>query len=117
MYVVSDQKEVSLANRIKNIPDYDKRLIGFFIYNKDGRILIAIAIGAVNGSSFSNEYLENSNRYILIEDRLYPLSFDYDDDFGTRTPIEDLGEFGNREGSYMRSITLAESTVTELKSR
>jgi len=49
-----------------------------------------------------NFWYNNTNRYILINNKRYPLILDYDSLFSTSKPVN-LGKMGKREGYILRS--------------
>lgn len=113
MYVVSDSIEICIGNYLKEIPSQNR--IGFYIYTENNQILLSLISIPSNSHSIIKEYIDRSNRVILINKNTYPLLFDYDFDFGTKTPIENIGDYGNRDGSYLRARLLSESQIFELK--
>ena len=49
----------------------------------------------------------NTNRYLIVKDKKYPLLFDYDMTFSTRKPLEILA-YGEREGNVLRTSPIFE---------
>ena len=112
-YVVSDSIEVCIGEYLMDNPTHNR--IGFYIYSRNDRILISIISIPRNSKSIIKEYLDRSNRVILIGEKEFPLLFDYDFDFGTKTPIKNIGNYGNRNGTYLRSQFLSNSKTFEIK--
>lgn len=52
-------------------------------------------------------WVNNTNRFILIKDKKYPLVLDYDSTFSTKRPTE-IGNYGQREGTILRSTFIYE---------
>ena len=46
-----------------------------------------------------NFWVKNSSRFILVNDKKYPLELDYDRVFSTLDGFKTLGEFGHRDGT------------------
>jgi len=94
LYILPDKVEALLYKKIKdtcNISfclEITKRLSRY-----DSEFIIIMIKGK------PNYWAENSNRFILISDKTYPVYFDYDTYLSTQD-TSGIGEFGNREGTY-----------------
>lgn len=102
IYIFPDKVEVKFYEYIKKekIDNY-----GFYMTN-DSDQKFRVYIYKCDG--INNNYWQiNTNRYLIIKDKKYPLFFDYDTFFSTREPFE-IGVYGKREGYILRSHPIFE---------
>jgi len=101
-YVFPDNVEMKLYERIKEIPSFDSYNFEFYLQSieKDTfRLSFTYYSGLID-----NFWAKNTNRFILINDKKYPLILDYDSMFSTKNSKE-VGEFGKRDdGFVLRSL-------------
>lgn len=110
IYVLSDPTEANIANYLKETHFDSSKTIGFYISTlyPEGQVTLQL-LSLSENRSLAGMDMELSNRFILIEDKLYPLIFDYDFYFGTRTPLEKIGDYGNRAETFLRTHLICES--------
>ena len=99
LYIMPDKIELKLYEYINNL-DFSKYSFGFFL-NKlnDDKYRICIT---VSSNLDTNYWYNNTNRFILIEKKQYPLWLDYDVTFSTKNN-SNLGKIGNREGQILKT--------------
>jgi len=105
IYIFPDKVETKLYDEMQKYTFNEKMSFEFYLKHieKDTFQLFL---------SQYNQVLDNSwpytNRFILINDKKYPLIFDYDFMFGTEKPNE-AGEFGKRDdGFVLRTLRIYE---------
>jgi len=72
----------------------------YFLLNKDS--VYSISIGSYNKKDEKNilKWVKQTNRFLIVNKKVYPLIFDYDLKFATVD--SNIGEFGKREGNIKR---------------
>jgi hypothetical protein len=107
-YVFPDEVEIALDRFIQKINakkshSFHMRLSR--ITDEKYRLDVNVSSDAkINGLPY---LIAATNRYLLVNGKGYPLSFDYDEIFSTPKPNE-IGEFGKREGFVMRNRVIHE---------
>lgn len=108
IYALNDSIEMTVGNYLELYASDDLDKIGFYIFrdkDEDYRIKMALI---PNAQILMKNYFHRGNRFILIGRKTYPLMFDYDLKYATGTPIEKLGDYGNREGTVSRTFFILE---------
>jgi len=104
IYILPDRVEQKLYEQVKNIDPDGNFNFEFYLESKDkGKFRITFTYK----DQLNNYWTNNTNRFVLINKKKYPLIFDYDSLFSTSKPKE-LGEYGHREGSILRSLFIYE---------
>lgn len=72
----------------------------YFLLNKDS--VYSISIGSYSKKDEKNilKWVKQTNRFLIVNKKVYPLIFDYDLKFATVD--SNIGEFGKREGNIKR---------------
>ena len=98
-YVLPDNVEVVLDSCVKSVGKEKQNF--YFVLRKDTSY--NITIGMFNKSEGKNilKWIRQSNRYVVINDKTYPLIFDYDFEFGA-IESNNIGDFPSREGNIKR---------------
>lgn len=118
VYVLSsDSLEYEVINEINVIKDVGKldqkegKGLAVYIFRYKNQLCIDILPYTTDHSSrdFVSFFANRTNRYFLAGDNLYPLIFDYDFEFGTTSPINSVGETGNRDGLLKRCCLILEN--------
>lgn len=102
LYILPDKIEVKLDSLIAERKKYNE--ISSFRLNRlnENEFQIIPRSKRKDGNSdFS------TNRFVLIKNTKYPVTFDYDEIFSTVDPCN-TGEFGNREGYIRKVLTIFE---------
>lgn len=103
LYVFPDDVEVALDQHIESLPNKeDLQFVLTLCKNVDGTYEIYVNSHSTDDGIVYWERV--TNRYAVINDKVYPLLFDYDYDFGAPKP-SDIGTYGRREGQVQRIIT------------
>lgn len=105
LYVFPDEVEMAIDRYMESLPNSEELRFVLTLYkNTNGTYdLYVNSHGADNGGSLYWERI--TNRYAVINNREYPLLFDYDYDFGTSRPSE-IGTCGERDGQVMRVMSV-----------
>ena len=99
LYIMPDNVELKLYQYINNI-DSSKYSFEFFLSRLDGdKYRICVSIWSKLNTNY---WYNNTNRFVLIGEKKYPLWFDYDVKFSTKKP-SNLGTIGKREGQILKS--------------
>lgn len=53
---------------------------------------------------------DKSNRKLIVSDSIYPICFSSDFDLGTFSPINEIGKYGERDGTYLKKKFWIENT-------
>lgn len=100
IYIFPDKVEKLFYEYIQTYsPD---ETFDFHLVTRDDKYKLFVTTGDKN-----NYWGNNTNRFILINDKKYPLTFDYDCLFSTENRF-DIGQFGQREGYILRSWFIIE---------
>jgi hypothetical protein len=103
IYIFPDKVEQLLYDYIKTYINEDADSLVFHLQNNENNTYTLFVGGALN----SDDWHKNTNRFIMINDRSYPLIFDYDSLFGA-VKKNMIGKFGEREGNVLRSLFIIE---------
>ena len=57
----------------------------------------------------SNFYGDRSNRKLIVQDSIYPIYFSIDYNLGTFSPIDKIGPFNKRDGTYLKKKLILEN--------
>lgn len=105
IFIFPDSVEQKLYEQIIRYDNYEKLNFEFYLNSlKDGKFRLTYSCSA---HVHDNYWAKNTNRFILINDREYPLLFDYDSKFSTKKPSE-VGRYRQREGTIERSVFIYE---------
>lgn len=98
-YILPDAVEVLLDSCVKNIAN--EKVNFYFLLKKDSTYNITIGKYSKREKKSILRWIKQSNRFVVINSKSYPLIFDYDLKFAV---IDDsnIGEFGIREGNTKR---------------
>lgn len=112
-YILPDQVEVLLDSCINKLKKSETQF--YFLLKKDS--LYSITIGRYNNKEAKNilKWVKQSNRYIVINAKIYPLIFDHDLKFAA-VDNNNIGEFGKREGNIKRANLILHSITIFFKS-
>jgi hypothetical protein len=103
VYIVPDKVEIMLDSCIQF---YSKRDFDFyFILEKDSLYNITVASYQKNEAKRLIKWVKQSNRRIVINNKTYPLIFDYDFKFGVKD--DNIGVFKNRDSNIRRSRVIS----------
>ncbi len=92
-YVLPDNVEAILDSCIKKMMSTGNSF--YFLLEKDTSYCITIGTYKKSEQKDFLSWVTRTNRYILINKRMYPLIFDYDSKFGTVD--EHIGKFRHRD--------------------
>lgn len=106
LYIIPDSVEVRIYEETKKI-DLSKFNLYFFLSKIDKNIYRINYSSFPNDSKSKNPWIDNTNRFLIVNNRKFPLIFDYDSSFSTQTNTM-LGSFGEREGNIQRSYIIFE---------
>jgi putative transposon-encoded protein len=104
-YILPDSVEVRINSHIltkSGVKSY------YLLLKKDTSRTYNITVIPFDNSAKSevNNWVNNTDRYALINGQLYPLLFDYDFAFSTPDP-NNVGSFGHRDGSIRKLQLIA----------
>jgi hypothetical protein len=107
-YILPDSVEVRINSHLlaKSSVKNDKSY--YFLLKKDTSRTYNITIIPFDSSAKSeiSNWVNNTNRYALVNGQLYPLLFDYDFTFSTPEP-NNIGIFGHRDGNIRKLQLIA----------
>lgn len=106
LYIIPDSVEVRIYEETKKI-DLSKFNLYFFLSKIDKNIYRINYSSFPNDSKSKNPWIDNTNRFLIVNNRKFPLIFDYDSSFSTQTNTM-LGSFGEREGNIQRAYIIFE---------
>jgi len=99
-YVIYDKVEQTIYDHIK---EYDEFVYFYLLPEKENTTIFIIKNDNYKDSSIGY-WVENTNRKILIKDKLYPIVLDSDYKYSTSRP-KDIGNYGKRDGSIYKIRT------------
>jgi hypothetical protein len=105
IYIFPDKVEQKLYEQMKELVSIEDYNFEFYLQTVD-RDKFRLTYSCYRGQS-NNYWVNNTNRFVLINGKRYPLILDYDSLFGTNKPKE-VGEYGHREGFILRSLFIYE---------
>ncbi len=105
IYIFPDKIEQKLYEQMKELIYTDGYDFEFYLQTLDIN-KFRLTYSYYKKQSFSY-WGNNTNRFILIKNKMYPLILDYDSLFSTSKP-EKVGEYGDREGFILRSSFIYE---------
>lgn len=101
IYILPDKVEMKLYEQIESYNSVTNSKLEFYLESIE-RETFRIVFSRFQDKS-NNYWVDNTNRFVLIKDRKYPLILDYDLKFSTMKPSE-VGEYGQREGLILKSL-------------
>lgn len=99
LYIMPDKVELKINQYLETI-DSSKYNLEFYLSHMD-KEKYNICISIFNNTN-NNYWYSNTNRFVLIGEKRYPLWFDYDVKFSTKEP-SNTGTIGKREGQILKS--------------
>ena len=116
IYIFPDNVEVAVNSAI-NVKTKEK-VCHYLVLRKDTidtyNLIVSYYLPSDSSSDNSglSYRIENSDRMAVINDKQYPLLFDYDYRFGTKDAIN-IGEYGKRdEGFVLRTMIIYDAAYT-----
>lgn len=101
IYVLPDSVEVLISEHINSD---NKRNSNFFCFlQKRSEYNIVTIISYKRDRKLLTDWVVNSNRYVIINNRYLPVLIDYDFEFGTIQP-DSIGAFGSRDDGYVKRM-------------
>lgn len=102
-FILPDSVEVFLNDYINKVQDGKSQF--YFLFQKD--TAFSITVGRYTKKEKKNilKWIPQSNRYVVVNTKNYPVIFDYDLKFAAVDP-NNIGEFGRREGNIKRAHPL-----------
>ncbi len=97
IYVIPDSVEILASEYIEKHNEY----CYFVMYNNGENYELFIVSGDDYQDKSYSAFITNSNRKVVIDDKEYPMLFEYDFDFSTIDKLN-IGEFGKRDGMIKR---------------
>lgn len=105
IYILPDSVELKLYEFTKSM-EASKYDCDFYLSSLGDNVYrINVSIYRIYNDDY---WSRNTNRFLVINNKKYPLSFDYDSLFGTMTKFSDIGKMGEREGYIMRTTFINE---------
>ncbi len=106
-YILPDSVEVRIYNHMLKRQNANKDSKHYFFLKRDTEEAYSLTIIPFKKSDQTKDinWVNSSNRYILIEKQLYPLLLDYD--FIFSTPDLNVGDFRSRDGNIRKLHLLA----------
>lgn len=113
-YVLPDDVEIFLDSCIKKSTNKETQF--YFLLNKEKDTVYNITIGRYSKKEKKNilKWIKQSNRCIVVNEKMYPLIFDYDLKFAAVD--NNIGEFGSREGNIKRASLMLHGVTVYFKS-
>ena len=112
-YILPDAVEECIARYVSSYHN-TKETCFYFCLSKEGSVFTIFG----HLSSFSDDgkgsWERLTNRFILVKDSYYPLTFDYDEMFSTPDTIS-VGSFGKRNESVKRRLVIHEGFYVKFK--
>lgn len=101
IYILPDSVELKLYEFTKSM-EASKYDCDFYLSNLGDNIYrINVSIYRIYNDDY---WSRKTNRFLVINNKKYPLSFDYDSLFGTMTKFSDIGKMGERRIYYENNI-------------
>lgn len=101
IYIFPDNVEKRLFEQLIDVGINDIFNFQFYL-NTLEKDTFMIALSYSGGKS-NNYWVNNTNRFVLVKDKKYPLVLDYDSNYSTENSKE-VGYYGQREGNVLRSF-------------
>ena len=98
IYIFPDKVEMKLYERIQKYTSFNDLDFDFYLTRLE-KDTFKLSLSQHNKTG-SGDWVYDTNRFILINDKKYPLLLDYDSMFGTSKPNE-AGAFGNRDDGFV----------------
>lgn len=105
IYIFPDKVEQMLFAKMSDIPNFENLNFEFYLESIDKDKFRTVF--AYSQNKLDSYWGNNTNRFILIKDKKYPLLLDYDSTFSTKKP-GDIGNYGQREGTILKTIFIYE---------
>lgn len=112
-YILPDNVEVFLDSCIKKSESNGTQF--YFLLKKDTTYNITIGRYSKKEKKNILKWIKQSNRYIVVNEKIYPLIFDYDLKFAA-VDNNNIGEFGSREGNVKRASLMLHGVTVYFKS-
>lgn len=106
VYILPDSLESKVIDQINTYNEKNSLVIYLFHLEKNICLLISPYKNKSNYISPLYYYASKSNRFLLVGDNIYPIVFDYDFRYGTTTPLDQTGKYGEREGCIKRTAII-----------
>lgn len=107
-YILPDSVEIRINKHIVTRSSLDNKVDYYFLLREDTPKVYNLTIipFEVKDKTEVSSWINATNRYALINGRLYPLLFDYDFTFSTPDP-NNVGSFGHRDGNIRKLHLIA----------
>jgi len=105
IYIFPDNVEVAVNKFINK--ETREKTCHYLVIVKDTVDTYKLIVPSYRPSDRSHlsYYVESTNRMAIINDKQYPLLFDYDYRFGTRDTVN-VGRYGERDGFILRTMPI-----------
>jgi len=105
IYIFPDKVEQRLFEQIKKVDSINNIYFEFYLQTIDeNRFRLTYSYSKKKSNNY---WVKNTNRFILINKKKYPLILDYDTIFSTYKPNK-IGEYGHRDGTIMKHLIIYE---------
>jgi hypothetical protein len=115
-YFLPDSVEVHINNLLLRSLKLNNNKEYYFLLKEDTSRVYNLTVIPfdINIKTEVSNWVSATNRYALINGRLYPLLFDYDFTFSTPDP-NNVGSFGHRDGNIRKLHLIAHSYTIYFK--
>jgi len=106
-YILPDSVEIRIDKHIATRSSLGNKSYYFLLREDTPKVYnLTIIPFEVKDKTEVSEWVNATNRYALVNARLYPLLFDYDFTFSTSEP-NNIGSFGHRDGNIRKLHLIA----------
>lgn len=114
-YVLPDAVEECIAKYISSYQN-TKDDSFYFCLARNGSVFTVYGHRYFKANDRNGSWERFTNRFLLVKDTYYPLTFDYDDLFSTPDTLS-VGSYGNRDGSVKRRFSIHEGFYVKFEGR
>lgn len=103
-YVLPDVVEECIAKYVSSYEDAEENSY-YFCLSREGSVFTVYGYRCPIADDPPGSWERLTNRFLLVKDTYYPLTFDYDEIFGTPNSSS-VGSYGNRDGCVKRRLIM-----------
>lgn len=108
LYMLPDDVEIQVNDYVTRMNNQKKYLFYFVLNKKPDATYRLNSVHYVNKRKKDIIYwVKSTNRYLVVNKKIFPLLLDYDYVFSTRKPSK-IGNFGEREGQILKTMPIHE---------
>ncbi|MBP3794732.1 MAG: hypothetical protein ILA23_01660 [Bacteroidales bacterium] len=112
-YILPDAVEECIAKYVSSYHNTKDNCF-YFCLSREGSVFTIYGHHASCSDDWTCSWERLTNRFLLVKDTYYPLTFDYDEMFSTPDTIS-VGVFGERNGNIKRRLVIHEGFYVKFK--